>query len=164
MAKIDVLLPVRNGVQFLAESIDSVIAQTFRDWRLLILDHGSTDGSLALAQRYRLTDSRIEVHACAHAASLADLLNIGLERCNAPYMMRHDADDVCLPERMALTLAAFEADRHCIVIGGQAEVIDAAGISRGMMDLPVGRTWLQAHSLFSNPVAHPTAMPTIPCN
>ena len=52
MAKIDILLPVKNGLDFLAESLDSICAQTFKDWRLLVLDHGSTDGSRELAQAY----------------------------------------------------------------------------------------------------------------
>ena len=51
VAKIDILLPVKNGKDFLAESIDSVIGQTFTDWRLLVLDHGSTDGSREMAGR-----------------------------------------------------------------------------------------------------------------
>jgi glycosyltransferase involved in cell wall biosynthesis len=52
VAAIDVLTPVRNGMPFLAEAIDSIRRQTFFDWRLLVLDHGSADGSLELAQQF----------------------------------------------------------------------------------------------------------------
>ncbi|KQQ46344.1 glycosyl transferase [Duganella sp. Leaf126] len=158
MAKIDVLLPVKNGVEFLAESLDSVQAQTFRDWRLLVLDHGSTDGSLEMAAAYAARDPRIEVHPFPEAKGLSGLLNCGLDAANAEFVMRHDADDICLPDRMAVTLAAFEADPDCVAIGGQAEVMDGAGNKIGVMSVPVGRARVTAASLFRNPVAHPTAM------
>ena len=78
LAAIDVLLPVRNGLPFLGEAIDSILKQTFSDWRLLVLDHGSSDGSLELAQRYEDQDARIEVYSFPKAHGLAGLLNAGL--------------------------------------------------------------------------------------
>lgn len=158
MAKIDILLPVKDGRDFLAESIDSVIAQTVTDWRLLVLDHGSTDGSREMAEAYSARDPRIEVHAFPQAQGLSGLLNCGLDIADCEYVMRHDADDICLPDRMAVTLAAFEALPDCVAIGGQADVIDRLGQQIGSLDMPVGAARVSAASLFRNPVAHPTAM------
>jgi len=158
LAKIDVLLPVKNGVDFLAESLDSLLAQTFADWRALVLDHGSTDGSAEMVQQYQRRDPRIELHRLPHAQGLSGLLNAGLDLADAEFVMRHDADDVCVPERMAITLAAFAAEPECVAIGGQALVIDAAGAPLGEMSVPVGRARVTAAGLFRNPVAHPTAM------
>lgn len=157
MARIDILLPVKNGKDFLAESIDSVIGQTFTDWRLLVLDHGSTDGSREMAEAYHARDPRIEVHSFPQAHGLSGLLNCGLDIADCEFVMRHDADDVCLPDRMAVTLAAFDALPQCAAIGGQAEVIDGAGRTIGTMDMPVGVERVTAASLFRNPVPHPTA-------
>lgn len=158
MARIDILLPVKNGIAFLAESIDSVRAQTFEDWRLLVLDHGSTDGSREMAEAYHTRDPRVSVHSFPEAKGLSDLLNKGLELADCEFVMRHDADDICLPNRMAVTLGAFEALPDCVAVGGQAEVIDGAGKSIGNMEVPVGVARVSAASLFRNPVAHPTAM------
>jgi len=158
MAKIDILLPVKNGKDFLAESIDSVLAQTVTDWRLLVLDHGSTDGSCELAEAYQARDPRIELRAFPQAQGLSGLLNCGLDIADCEYVMRHDADDVCLPDRIAVTLAAFEALPDCVAIGGQAEVMDGLGRPLGNLDMPVGVARVSAASLFRNPVAHPTAM------
>jgi hypothetical protein len=85
------------------------------------------------------------------------LLNIGLAHADCRYLMRHDADDVCLPQRMAITLAAFAADPSLIAVGGQAAVIDAEGAPLGTMDLPVGARRVAASCFFRNPVAHPAA-------
>ncbi|MEB0136030.1 glycosyltransferase family A protein [Actimicrobium sp. CCC2.4] len=158
MAKIDVLLPVRNGLEFLAESLDSVCNQSFKDWRLIILDHGSTDGSRELAQVYQERDPRIVVHSFPKANGLADLLNMGMDLADCEYLMRHDADDICYPERMAITLAAFSREPECIVIGGQSDVINGAGENIGENCMPVGRNRVAAASLFRNPISHPTAM------
>ena len=158
VAKIDILLPVKNGKDFLAESIDSVIGQTFTDWRLLVLDHGSTDGSREMAEAYQARDRRIEVHSFPQAQGLSGLLNHGLALADCEFVMRHDADDVCFPDRMAVTLDAFAALPDCVAIGGQAEVMDGAGKRIGDMEVPVGVARVSAASLFRNPVAHPTAM------
>lgn len=158
MAKVDVLLPVKNGIAFLAESIDSIRAQTCTDWRLLVLDHGSTDGSGQLAANYSMIDSRIELHSCESAKGLSELLNFGLDKVDCEFVMRHDADDICVPERMAISLAAFAAEPDCVVVGGQADVIDACGKTTGVLKMPVGRQRIAAACLFTNPVAHPTAM------
>lgn len=158
MAKIDILLPVKNGKDFLAEAIDSIIAQTFTDWRLLVLDHGSTDGSREMAEAYHARDPRVEVHSFPEAHGLSGLLNCGLDIADCEFVMRHDADDVCFPDRMAIQLAAFAAQPDVIAIGGQADVIDASGNNIGDMRMPVGAARVGAASLFRNPIAHPTAM------
>ena len=102
MATFDVLLPVKDGMAFLAEALDSIVAQTWRDWRLIVLDHGSTDGSAELAAGYAMRDPRIIVRAFPNARGLSGLLNCGLELCDCKYVLRQDADDVSLPERMAV--------------------------------------------------------------
>src|SRR5258706_45172 len=88
MATFDVLLPVKDGIAFLAEALDSIVAQTFRDWRLIVLDHGSTDGSAELAAAYAERDVRIIVRAFPAAHGLAGLLNCGLELCDCRYVLR----------------------------------------------------------------------------
>ncbi|WP_432378881.1 glycosyltransferase [Duganella sp. P38] len=155
MARIDVLLPVRNGLPYLGAAIASIRRQSVRDWRLLILDHGSTDGSREVAERHADADRRIEVHDGAYTSGLAELLNFGLARCDGRYVMRHDADDLCLPDRMAQTMAGFAQHPGMAVISGQAELIDASDARIGQLRLPIGSARLTAASLFRNPISHP---------
>jgi hypothetical protein len=155
MARIDILLPVHNGLPYLDAAIASIRAQTETDWRLRVLDHGSTDGSAALVALHAEQDGRIELHDCSHAAGLADLLNLGLDLCDGRYVMRHDADDICLPDRITQTLAAFARHPGIAVVSGQAELIDAGDAPIGQLRLPVGITRLSAASLFRNPISHP---------
>ena len=163
MALIDILLPVRNGLPYLADALDSVLAQTERDWRLLVLDHGSSDASPALVERYARHDRRIQLIDGAAASGLSGLLNLGLAHCDGRYMMRLDADDVCLPERMALTLAAFARHPGIAVVSGQGDIIDAQGALLGQLRLPPGRTRLTVASLFRNPISHPALTLDLAC-
>lgn len=157
MATIDVLLPVQNGIAYLGASLDSLGSQTFKDWRALVLDHGSTDGSFELAVRYSERDPRFQVVSFPQAAGLTGLLNQGLELADCRYLLRHDADDICYPHRMETTLRAFREMPLCAAIGGQADVIDGQGVSLGSMTLPIAPARVAASSFFRNPVAHPAA-------
>jgi glycosyltransferase involved in cell wall biosynthesis len=156
MATFDVLLPVKNGIDYLAESIDSICQQTFHDWRLLVLDHGSTDGSFELAQSYAARDPRIVVHQLSWAKGLSGLLNAGLDLCDCKYVLRQDADDISLPHRMQVLANALDDDEELVLIGSLGDVIDAAGNKIGILDMPTGQYGALISTPFRTPVAHPT--------
>lgn len=156
MATFDVLLPVKNGEAYLAEALDSIRQQSFRDWRTIVLDHGSSDGSLHIASRYAAIDPRIVVRTFPDAQGLSGLLNRGLDLCDCRYVLRQDADDISMPDRMQVLLDIFENDAKLILAGSLGEFIDARGRSIGMIDMPRGTNGLAAAALFRTPVSHPT--------
>lgn len=93
-----------NRDRFLAEAIDSVLAQTYTDWRLVIVDDGSTDATLAIAQSYAAKDPRITVisqsnHGCGHALNRA-IAALGV----VEYIGWVDSDDRLHPEALAKTV------------------------------------------------------------
>lgn len=156
MATIDVLLPVRNGLPFLGEAIDSVRSQTFSDWRILILDHGSTDGSAELAQRYADFDKRIDVFSFPDADGAAELRNFGLEKCDCKYLLLQDADDISLPNRMSLTRNRLDDNAGIFAIGGDGFVTDKAGHNIGYQSMPTSPAAITVAGFFYNPMFHPT--------
>jgi glycosyltransferase involved in cell wall biosynthesis len=156
MATFDVLLPVKNGVEYLAEALDSICLQTFRDWRVFVLDHGSTDGSLELAHDYAARDDRIVVRSLPQAQGLAGLLNAGLDMCDSKYVLRQDADDISMPDRMEVLAAAMGADPELVLVGSLGDVIDAEGRKIGLLDMPTGVHGVLTSTPFRTPVAHPT--------
>lgn len=156
MATFDILLPVKNGIEYLAEAADSILHQTFRDWRLLILDHGSTDGSFELAQTYADRDSRVQVYSLPWAEGLAGLLNAGLDLCDCKYVLRQDADDISLPERMAVLARVLDAEPSLTVIGSLGDVVNARGEKIGILDMPGGARGVRVSTPFRTPIAHPT--------
>ena len=155
MAAIDVLMPVRNGMPYLAEAIDSIQNQTFSDWRLLVLDHGSVDGSLEFAQRRAGKDRRILVSSHPEANGIAALRNIGLAKCDCRYLLLQDADDVSFANRMDIVVRSFENSPNMLVIGGEAIVIDSMGRRIGHLRAPIGPAAVAAASFFHFPMIHP---------
>ena len=156
MPVIDVLMPVRNGVQFLGEAIDSIRNQTFSDWRLLILDHGSQDGSAELAHRYAESDKRIEIFSFPAADGIAELRNFGLEKCDCKYVLLQDADDVSFPNRMSIVHDVFGNSPNLLAVGGDALVIDKSGQQIGYVHMPTNSTAITAAGFFFNPMHHAT--------
>lgn len=89
MPEITVLMPVRNGEQYIKEAIDSVLNQTLTDFEFLIIDDGSTDRTVEIIQGY--TDKRIRLIRKEH--QFIQNLNEGLELASGSYIARMDADD-----------------------------------------------------------------------
>jgi glycosyltransferase involved in cell wall biosynthesis len=155
LATIDVLLPVRNGMPYLKEAIESIRNQTYLDWRLLILDHGSSDASLETALGYQEKDRRISVHSHPEADGIGALRNIGLEKCDSRYVLIQDADDVSVGNRMEITLDAFKAAPDRLALGGEAIVVDANGNRTGYLRAPSSSAAITAAAFFYYPMVHP---------
>ncbi len=90
---LSVLMSVHNGQYFLAECIESIINQTFKDFEFIIIDDGSTDDSINLIRAYAKKDSRIRIYENKRNIGLSASLNRGLALCKGEYIARMDADD-----------------------------------------------------------------------
>jgi glycosyltransferase involved in cell wall biosynthesis len=154
--KVSVLLPVWNAGRYLAGAIDSVLAQTFADFELLIIDDGSTDGSRALIRRCR--DPRIRRIENEKNLGVTRSLNLGLERALGCYVARADADDLCAPERLARQVAFLDAHPGVALLASRARRIDAGGAELGVIDVPVDGEWLRRRLRLANCIVHGTVM------
>lgn len=124
MTRLSVLLPVRNGMPFLAEAIDSVLDQTLTDFELLVIDNGSTDGTAAYLKSLR--DARVRVLSTGNIG-LAAALNLGLAQANGQYVARQDADDRSTPERFARQVAFLDANADVDVLATCVNFLDDRG-------------------------------------
>jgi glycosyltransferase involved in cell wall biosynthesis len=91
---ITVLMPAYNAGKYIHEAISSVLAQSFTNFELLIVNDGSTDDTLAVISSFN--DARIRVINQTNKG-VAAALNNGLQHAQAPYIARFDADDICYP-------------------------------------------------------------------
>jgi len=95
---ISVLLPVYNGEAMLRAAADSVLAQTFADFELLILNDGSTDNTKAVAAKVAISDPRVRLYNFDHQG-LTKTLNQGIALSRGRFIARQDADDTSVVER-----------------------------------------------------------------
>jgi glycosyltransferase involved in cell wall biosynthesis len=136
--RVSVVMPIYNGAAFLAESIETVLAQTMPDFELILVDDGSTDETAEIIRRYAAQDARI-VPVAKPNSGIAETLNRGMEAARAPWIARLDSDDLMRPERLERQLAFVAANPDLVAAGSYYEIIDPAGRSHGDR-LPLPRT------------------------
>lgn len=98
--KVSVITPVYNAEEFLSETIDSVLNQTFESFEYLLVDDCSTDNSAKMIKEYAITDSRIKYIKLAENSGAAVARNTGLENAKGRYIAFIDSDDVWYPEKL----------------------------------------------------------------
>lgn len=123
---ITVLMSCYNAERWLAESIESVLAQSFGDFEFVIVDDGSTDSTLSIIEQYALRDERIRFIRKANTG-LADSLNCGIGLASGKWIARIDADDVCEPNRLENQIAYASRYQDIVFVGTGCLEIDDAG-------------------------------------
>lgn len=155
--RVSVLMPVyRPDLGYLREAIESIRAQTFAGWELLVVEDGGPSGVAALIRE--LGDPRIHHHERAARTSLADALNDGLSLCRAPLVARMDSDDVATAARLERQIGFLDANAEIAVVGSTITVIDASGRVIGHRRLPTSYPQIASTLRRYNCVAHPAVM------
>ncbi|MBV9527160.1 glycosyltransferase family A protein [Sphingomonas sp.] len=125
--QVSVVMPVHNALPYLDAAVESILGQTLGDFRFIILDDGSTDGSTERLRYWASRDFRITL--LEEKSNLGPALSsqrVALA-ASTPFVARTDADDISYPSRLADQLAVFERFPGVDVVGGLTDVIDSAG-------------------------------------
>lgn len=125
MPALSVVLPTYNGERHLRETVQAILSQTFTDFELLILDDGSSDGTLESLSA--IADARVRIHRNAVNLGLPTNMNIGLALATGKYVARVDQDDLPTPDRFAKQVAHLEAHAETTVVGSQIEHFGEVG-------------------------------------
>lgn len=115
MPLISVILPIYNVELYLAECIDSIISQTFKDFELLLVDDGSTDNSLKICEEYASKDVRIKSFHKVNGG-LSSARNYGLDRASGCYVMFVDPDDYLLSNYTFSRLVSYANDKRLDIL------------------------------------------------
>lgn len=149
---VTVLMPVHNGEAFVADAVESVLGQTFRDFEFLVIDDGSTDRGVEIIEGYR--DPRVRVIRNQRRIELIRTLNRGLELARTKYVARMDADDISLPQRLERQVAFLEANPEVGVCGTRVTTIgDREGET---WSYPESAEEIRCRLLFGASIAHPS--------
>lgn len=151
-AQVTVLMAVRDGAAFVEEAVRSILAQTWADFSLVIVDDGSRDRTAGILMRLAGEDARVRILTNASSLGLAASLNRGLEMAEGDYIVRMDADDVALPERIAVQVAFMNAHPRVVAAGCWAERF---GDASGLIAPRMSHRRIAAMLAFGNPLVHP---------
>lgn len=130
MPKISVVLPVYNGERYLKCSIDSILAQSFTDFELIIVDDCSTDETAHIVDMYARQDRRIHLIHNKTNQRLPQSLNIGFKKARGEYLTWTSDDNIYLPNAFSVMINYMEKNSYKMVCADM-ELIDEKGCSQG---------------------------------
>jgi glycosyltransferase involved in cell wall biosynthesis len=133
MPEISVIVPCYGQAKFLSESLDSVMAQTFKNWECVIVNDHSTDDTETIANEICEKDSRIKLVTTDRNLGLAGARNFGIAHASGTYILPLDADDKIDSRYCEEAIKAFEKNREARIVYCKAELF---GNNTGPWNLP----------------------------
>lgn len=156
---ISVLMPVYNAQRYVAAAVKSVLAQTFTDFELVLIDDGSTDGTLAILRDFAEHDCRVRLISRPNTG-IVGALNEAIASARGEFFARMDADDICQPTRLQLQINYLRQHADCVLVGSNVMLMDVDASPIGPMpDVCIGHEHID-HALLRRgwPIVHPAVM------
>ncbi len=161
MVTVSVVIPVYNAARFLADTLTSVVGQTYTDYEVLLVDDGSTDDSGVICQRYARTyPDRIRLLRKPNGGP-ASARNLGIRMAKGQYIAFLDADDLWLPRKLEKQVAYLEAQPADVgLVYTRAVKFDDEGVWKLPVcyQKPAVAGWVYWDLLRCNPIPSPSAL------
>lgn len=156
--KISIVMAAYNEERDIEKALESILAQTFIDWELIIIDDCSTDATVNIIQRYGDKDSRIKLVYNEANLQLSASLNKGIGLAQADLIARVDADDINLPERLSKQYAYLQEHPEVDVLGTAAYLLDENSQRVSVFSNPETHAELEALPFLKIEFFHPSVM------
>lgn len=156
--RVSVVMTVFDGDAYLQTALDSVLAQTFTDLELIVVDDGSADRSAEILAEAAARDPRIVVLTNPTNRGQTASLNRALAVARGTLIARQDADDLSAPERLLRQVTYFDGQPEVGLLGTAYHEIDAAGRPLATHYPPASDTGIRAQMLFHNALCHTAVM------
>ena len=150
---ISVVMTTLNSARFVAEAVESILGQTFRDFELVAVDGGSDDDTVSILQKFK--DRRIRVIVKKGLRRSAQL-NRAVEKSRADIIAIMDSDDIALPNRLAVQYEFLDAHRDIGLVGSWAILTDEHGEAIGRLRRPESHESIARHIMAMNAPSFPT--------
>lgn len=157
MPKVSVVMPVYNRVHQVSRAIDSILAQSYEDFELIVVDDGSQDGTIKVVEHYAKRDNRVRLLSLPSNGGQGLARALGNDAAKGEYIAVMDSDDRAAPRRLALQTEFLDQHPDITLVGGQATKVFSDASVR--MDMLSGDAQLKALLLMMDcAFVHPTVM------
>lgn len=119
--KVSIITPLYNGERFVAKTIESVLAQSYQDWEMIVVNDGSKDRGPEIVKEYAEKDSRIQLYSQPNGGSAA-ARNNGIRRATGRYIALLDADDTWMPNFLESQLGLMKEKNAVLVYGSHLRI------------------------------------------
>lgn len=151
-----IVIPVRNGEAYISDCIESILKQDFHSpYEIIIIDDNSTDRTSEIIRKFTSKHQNIR-YLYTSSSGIASALNEGILAAKSKIILRMDADDLMMPNRLSIQLAYLADNPDCVLLGGQIKVFGNS------QSLPIPNKYPSSHSDIirmlskGNAFAHPT--------
>ncbi|ENB5758506.1 glycosyltransferase family 2 protein [Escherichia albertii] len=152
--KVSVLIPTYNVVEWIEESLLSILEQSYKNIEIVVVDDCSTDGTYEILCKIAENEPRVLVLRNERNMQIVDTLNIGLTHCTGDFILRHDGDDVSEIDRIEVQLK-YLIENKLDLVGTQMLPIDSSGQVIGAKSkLPLSHELIEKIANFSSPLTH----------
>ena len=156
--QLSVLMTVYNGDDFLHKSIDSILDQTYTNFEFIIVDDGSRDRTWRILKEYEAKDQRIVLLRNGTNMGVPRSSNKGLGIARGQYVARMDADDISMPERLAVQVAFLDEHPEVGVVGSFVQLFDLDETLGNVWHYPTRHALIKWSLCFHSPLAHPSVV------
>ena len=154
--RVSVVTTVYNGQPYFERAIPGILAQTYEDFEFILVDDGSSDGSLERLREVAGRDRRVRVYAPGRLGPAA-AYNYGVAQAKGEYIARQDFDDCSYPDRLRLQVALLDARPEVGIVGGYYVLVDERRDERYVRMPPTDHAAILAAMARYIPIAHTVA-------
>lgn len=149
---ISVVIPAYNCAQYLQESLNSILTQTYKPIEVIVVNDGSTDNTDQILSSIK--DSRLKVINNEKNSGIVYSLNAGIKEASSDYIARMDSDDIAHPMRIEEQIAYLIKNKHVAVLGTHFEFLS----HNTVVKFPSEHNQIKSRLFYSNSLGHPTVM------
>lgn len=154
--KVSIILPVYNGEAFLEKALESILAQTYKNFELIVVDDGSTDRTKNILQKFK--DKRIKLFYNRKRLGIGATLNKAISKASGIYLARADADDIMSPKRIETELRFLKNNSKVVAVGSWTKIIDSNGKIIGERKMPLDHKKITEMMFYAMGMQNPTVM------
>ncbi len=155
---VSVIMPVYNAGRFVEKAVESILAQTYKNIELIIVDDFSTDNTYSLLSSLAKKDRRIKLFRNEKNLGVSNTVKLTIDKATGEFLARMDADDVAFANRIYKQVDYLTAHTDVVAVGGQCQVIDEKGKVIGTKTFPTDFKSIYRYIFEFVPLQQPTLM------
>lgn len=164
---VSVLVCAYNAERYIQQSIGAIMAQTYKNLEIIIVNDGSIDSTLKILDNFAKIDNRIKIINNENNLGFISSLNIGLDNIKGEYVARTDADDITKPHWIETLVSVMQQNTNLMAIGSYLEILSEEGngsllaknnVNGQILEYPLTNYEIKKKLLFGSTMAHPTML------
>ncbi len=155
---VSILIPTYNSVDFVEDTVRSIMNQTYTNIEIVIVDDASTDGTMKILEKLSKEDKRIKLSQNKKNLGITDNMNNGIHKCNGKYIAILDGDDWAYPYRIEEQVKLMEKDEEVVLCAGYMDICDENLNVKTTRTYPLKDKEIRRAMVKYDPISHPSSM------